>query len=232
MGGLINAMEPCCAAPGGGGSIVGTEGTKNEFNTAVTDGNFLFVGDATMEIGAPITGGTATYIPYIAAGPVVAQDAGITYVSGQLRLTGGLQPVSSSTIGGPGITLNAANAGVDATTFQGSGANMGQCGKTSSAPYFALSSIPGGGSAFDAFMWGYGANDISFGNSTARDFSATVRLGTLITKSFTVGTLPSGIVAQRAFVTDETTGVFRATLVGGGAIEGPAHYANGQWRNG
>jgi len=52
------------------------------------------------------------------------------------------------------------------------------------------------------------------------------------TQSYTVATLPSGVVATRTFVTDETTGAFRGTCVGSGAIETPVHYANGAWKNG
>lgn len=66
-------------------------------------------------------------------------------------------------------------------------------------------------------------NFVSYGQVSALTFKST---------SYTVATLPAGVVATSAFVTDETTGVSHATAVGGGALERPVYYGNGQWRVG
>jgi hypothetical protein len=59
---------------------------------------------------------------------------------------------------------------------------------------------------------------------------------TLQTQSYTLAALnsayPSPTVGQRSFITDETTGVFGASSVGGGSLERPVFYGNGAWRNG
>jgi hypothetical protein len=42
-----------------------------------------------------------------------------------------------------------------------------------------------------------------------------------ITRSYTVATLPTGTVGDRAFVTDATTPTYLGTLTGGGAVHCP-----------
>lgn len=54
----------------------------------------------------------------------------------------------------------------------------------------------------------------------------------LLTSVFTVATLPSGLVSQRAFVVDEMSGAFGSMAMGGGTLERPVFFGNGQWRVG
>ena len=48
-----------------------------------------------------------------------------------------------------------------------------------------------------------------------------VFVGIALNSGFTVSTLPTGVVGQRAYVTDATTPTFGATLTGGGAVVVP-----------
>jgi len=54
------------------------------------------------------------------------------------------------------------------------------------------------------------------GPSGALDVNGTIR-----TASYTVGTLPAGVVGQRAYVTDALAPTYLGALVGGGAVLAP-----------
>lgn len=54
-------------------------------------------------------------------------------------------------------------------------------------------------------------------------------LGTFITKSNTVTSLPAGVAGARGYVTDATATAFMSTVTGGGAIKVPVFYNGTNW---
>lgn len=51
----------------------------------------------------------------------------------------------------------------------------------------------------------------------------------IITGGYTVGTLPSGTVGMRAYVTDATAPTYNGALTGGGAVKIPVFYNGSAW---
>jgi hypothetical protein len=54
----------------------------------------------------------------------------------------------------------------------------------------------------------------------------------LITPTYTVATLPSGLQGMRAFVRDANTGTFYSVAAGGGSFMVPVYYTGSEWRIG
>jgi hypothetical protein len=54
----------------------------------------------------------------------------------------------------------------------------------------------------------------------------------LVTPTYTVGTLPSGVQGMRAFVSDANTGTFYSVAAGGGSFMVPVYYTGSEWRIG
>ena len=54
----------------------------------------------------------------------------------------------------------------------------------------------------------------------------------LITPTYTVATLPSGLQGMRAFVSDANTSIFYSVAAGGGSFMVPVYYTGSEWRIG
>lgn len=60
--------------------------------------------------------------------------------------------------------------------------------------------------------------------TTLQPFTAPVRL-----KSYTVATLPAGVLGDRACVTDATAPTYLGALTGGGAVKCPVFHNGSAW---
>jgi hypothetical protein len=54
----------------------------------------------------------------------------------------------------------------------------------------------------------------------------------LVTPTYTVATLPTGVQGMRAFVSDANTGTFYSVAAGGGSFMVPVYYTGSAWRIG
>lgn len=69
--------------------------------------------------------------------------------------------------------------------------------------------------------------------TTTDDGSTRLQVnGTIKTAGYTVATLPTGVVGQRAYVTDATAPTFLGTLTGGGSVTCPVFYNGSAWVSG
>jgi hypothetical protein len=219
MGGLINAMVPCCST-GSSGPI-----DYNDLINTPAPG---------IAITDPVSGASA--------GGILFSESGLLANSEKFRIVTGLVAGAGVT---PVITGRYAYSGSICLEFGGV-----LLGRLDEAPpgFGGGNGVklggfvgPGGG-----FWFSYSENNlfstpdlgITKASSTALKVelaaggAGSLEVDTLLTKVYTVGTLPSGTVARRAFVSDETTGISHATAVGAGSLDRPVYYGNGQWRVG
>lgn len=99
-------------------SIVGISGTKAQYNTSCSDGDFLFVGDVTaFSWGASINGATGTGVALAMDNSYAASGIGQSITIGNTQtqaLTAQKIELGTSAQGHIGILINAANASTSA----------------------------------------------------------------------------------------------------------------------
>jgi hypothetical protein len=74
--------------------------------------------------------------------------------------------------------------------------------------------------------------NIAISQSQITDIVSVAKGGTGTSGAYTVATLPAGVLAMRALVTDATAPVFLANVVGGGAVKTPVFYDGAVWKVG
>jgi hypothetical protein len=74
--------------------------------------------------------------------------------------------------------------------------------------------------------------NIAISQSQITDTVSVAKGGTGTSGAYTVATLPAGVLAMRALVTDATAPVFLANVVGGGAVKTPVFYDGAVWKVG
>jgi hypothetical protein len=167
-------------------TIVGITGTKAQFDTAVTDGNFLYVGDApTSHLHGNITNAGA--IGSTSGLPIITTTSGVLTVGAFGTTSGTFAAGNDSRITGALSTATAAS------TYQPLNSNLTAiAGLTSAAnklPYFT-----GSGTAANADFTSWGRSLAGFASS--QTMLTGMGLGQIVTASSDILTLRNGATAQ------------------------------------
>ena len=187
-------------------AAAGSSGTgKNSFATALT------IAPTLVTIGSVTSTSSA---PQLVFTPASGNGFGISayyWGGGNLVFSG-----NSSGITGTWNNLAAVNA---------SGFEVQNTGG------YCFASIGNPTAGVDTCLWRGAAGVATLGNSAQGDFSATLKLGTIITAALTYSTLPGSPAAgQRAFITDAATSTYGATVsAGGGSSKISVLYNGSNW---
>jgi trimeric autotransporter adhesin len=240
------------SASGGSGSGTVNSGTANQLA--------LYSSTGTAVSGSTFLSATTTGLGVGTSSPTFLLDVGSGAGQQVMRVNGG----GSGVNGGPAIFLasggtsvaalglySAINGGSFNSTLQlwtpGSGFLIGNSvnigGATGTFPneltvngnigMTATGSAPING----VYLSASNTFDISTNTTKALEISSTqtvTAFGPIITKGYTVSTLPTGTVGMRAYVTDQTTScpAVGATLTGSGAVTCPVFYNGSAWVSG
>jgi hypothetical protein len=153
---------------------------------------------------------------------------------------------AGATAGGPSSTISLATGDLDTIQFKkDDGTSVSEIAETADNIILRNNNL-GQSSRMDwiSGKWEMKQTDAGGANQTTVLFEnplsvQTIKIPAIIVpgdhkfgikdKGYTVGTLPSGTIGDRAYVTDATAPTYLGTLTGGGAIKCPVWYNGTAW---